>query len=150
SLAALDERPTRTSRQPPHFRRGKGEAKPLHADIPSALCPLIFCRDLLEPLHKRIVRFDGQINCACEGLAAPTDCNSNLPISPKHSASTGTQQPNTADSQGPADLDFINEFQCNLTVSTAGKSAQERSEWDDRFMRRVWLRLSSSSRAGAD
>src|SRR5262245_52850646 len=38
----------------------------------------------------------------------------------------------------------------NLTVSTAGKSAQERSEWDDRFMRRVWLRLSSSSRAGAD
>src|SRR5262249_5803298 len=39
---------------------------------------------------------------------------------------------------------------CNLTVSTAGKSAQERSEWDDRFMRRVWLRLSSSSRAGAD
>src|SRR5215510_15140165 len=40
--------------------------------------------------------------------------------------------------------------QRNLTVSTAGKSAQERSEWDDRFMRRVWLRLSSSSRAGAD
>src|SRR5215813_13650045 len=38
----------------------------------------------------------------------------------------------------------------NLTVSTAGKSAQERSEWDDRFMRRVWLRLSSSSRAEAD
>src|SRR5262245_6755848 len=39
--------------------------------------------------------------------------------------------------------------QSNLTVSTAGKSAQERSEWDDRFMRRVWLRLSSSSRAEA-
>src|SRR5262249_18717519 len=38
----------------------------------------------------------------------------------------------------------------NLTVSTAGKSAQERSEWDDRFMRRVWLRLSSSSGAGVD
>src|SRR5262249_25576802 len=32
--------------------------------------------------------------------------------SPKHSASTGTQQPNTADSQGPAGLDFINAFQC--------------------------------------
>src|SRR5262245_56553179 len=41
-------------------------------------------------------------------------------------------------------------FNRNLTVSTAGKSAQERSEWDDRFMRRVWLRLSSSSRAEAD
>src|SRR5262245_41025723 len=44
----------------------------------------------------------------------------------------------------------LGEIRSNLTVSTAGKSAQERSEWDDRFMRRVWLRLSSSSRAGAD
>jgi DeoR/GlpR family transcriptional regulator of sugar metabolism len=44
--------------------------------------------------------------------------------SPKHSASTGTQQPNTADSQGPADLDFIMNFNAQIAFKSAAPISQ--------------------------
>src|SRR5262245_36979853 len=51
------------------------------------------------------------LNYGSKSLSESRQAKHPMP-SPKHSASTGIQQPNTADSQGPADLDFINEFQC--------------------------------------
>jgi DeoR/GlpR family transcriptional regulator of sugar metabolism len=41
--------------------------------------------------------------------------------SPKHSASTGTQQPNTADSRGPSGLDFLTNFNAQIAFKS-GKS----------------------------
>src|SRR5262245_29110843 len=67
----------------------------------------------LEP-RRRASALDAQaspLNYGSKSLSESRQAKHPMP-SPKHSASTGTQQPNTADSQGPADLDFINEFQC--------------------------------------
>jgi hypothetical protein len=46
------------------------------------------------------------LNYGSKSLSESRQAKHPMP-SPKHSASTGTQQPNTADSQGPAGLDFM-------------------------------------------
>src|SRR5260221_4476829 len=67
----------------------------------------------LEP-RRRASASDAQaspLNYGSKSLSESRQAKHPMP-SPKHSASTGTQQPNTADSQGPSGLDFIREFQC--------------------------------------